>query len=454
MKDFFAFYPSIFGTYLMVQTILTIIYLTYTYKNIPNYKVGIIEHNLESTPIYDILSGQQCEDYSKTSNILGYYFGYDEGFKSGSTSYPKDYENSICHNEDYKVDCTDFDANYNLIEYKYFKGERLCTSKRPNKNYFDYLQSSIGINEICKEGTKKCGKLDANRILCVKEGEKCPINDIVYNKQSNYTKDNITYKSVNISYNEYIHYTNEQTENYIITNLTIIGGGESAFPCGSNDNDKFYSISEVDINRYCKGEETNYTYYFFNKLSSVRFKQFYDENNLSLIDLEEYQKDIYYKEDMVLFSTGYFSLSEEDIKIIKRPSDINKNNNYCKTISISYKIGFICAIVLGFSFQFILMPIIYCFKEINKFHIIVICYVILICLIITICGLIQMIAINLLYTITSYIPDFLFNNDVKNIMPQQVGVKYFLVYSFILIIHILFLILIISEFKHNKEKYF
>ena len=58
MKDFFAFYPSIFGTYLMVQTILTIIYLTYTYKNIPNYKVGIIEHNLESTPIYDILSGK------------------------------------------------------------------------------------------------------------------------------------------------------------------------------------------------------------------------------------------------------------------------------------------------------------------------------------------------------------------------------------------------------------
>ena len=448
----FAFYILIMGMVSIFLTLIISLGVDYKYKNIPDYKVGIIEHNLESTPIYDILIGQQCEDYTKTSNILGYYFGYEEGFEYYFKSYTKDDESSIC---DEDTICTDFDARRDLIiEYKYFKGARLCTSKRPNKNYFDYLQSSIGINEICKEGTKKCGKLDVNRILCVKEGEKCPINDIVYNYQSNYTKDNITYESMKISYNEYIHYTNEQTENYIITNLTIIGGGESAFPCGSNDNDKFYSISEVDINRYCKGEETNYTYYFFNKLSSVRFKQFYDENNLSLIDLEEYQKDIYYKEDMVLFSTGYFSLSEEDIKIIKRPSDINKNNNYCKTISISYKIGFICAIVLGFSFQFILMPIIYCFKEINKFHIIVICYVILICLIITICGLIQMIAINLLYTITSYIPDFLFNNDVKNIMPQQVGVKYFLVYSFILIIHILFLILIISEFKHNKENYF
>ena len=36
-------------------------------------------------------------------------------------------------------------------------------------------------------------------------------------------------------------------------------------------------------------------------------------------------------------------------------------------------------------------------------------------------------------------------------MSEQVGVKYFLVYSFILIIHILFLILNIYEFKDNGE---
>ncbi len=85
---------------------------------------------------------------------------------------------------------------------------------------------------------KKCGKLDVNRILCVKETEKCPINDIVYNSQSNFTNNNITYNSLKINLtnnNEYIHFTNEQTENFIITNLSIIGGGESAFPCGSND---------------------------------------------------------------------------------------------------------------------------------------------------------------------------------------------------------------------------
>ena len=100
---------------------------------------------------------------------------------------------------------------------------------------------------------------------------------------------------------------------------------------------------------------------------------------------------------MVHFSTGYFSLSEEDIKIIKKPSDINKNNNSLKTVPIFYKIGLICALVLGFSFTIILMPINYMFGEINIFHIIEICIVILMCLIITICGLIQMIVTIIYY---------------------------------------------------------
>ena len=86
--------------------------LGYKNKNIPDYKVGIIEHNLESTPIYDILSGNQCEDYNKTSNILGYYFGYDEGFECDRKSHTKD-DKSVVYDSD---DCSEFDANRTLIE--------------------------------------------------------------------------------------------------------------------------------------------------------------------------------------------------------------------------------------------------------------------------------------------------------------------------------------------------
>ena len=92
----------------------------------------------------------------------------------------KEYFKDIDRNE-----CHDFDSCKDLIEYKYFQNTRLCTSKRPNKNYFDYLKYSIRINESYKTGTKKCRKLDVKRILCVEEIENCPINDIVYNDQPN-----------------------------------------------------------------------------------------------------------------------------------------------------------------------------------------------------------------------------------------------------------------------------
>ena len=58
----------------------------------------------------------------------------------------------------------------------------------------------------------------------MKDTETCPINDIVYNNQENYSNNNINYTSIKINTenkdeNEYIHYTNEKTENFIITIL-------------------------------------------------------------------------------------------------------------------------------------------------------------------------------------------------------------------------------------------
>ena len=418
-KDISICYTVFMFSVLLIMTIWIPIGFNYKYKTIPAYKVGLIEHNLESTPIYDILIGDQCEDYNKTSNILGYYFGYDEGFVSWSTSHTQDDHSYVCED----VKCTDFDANYNLIEYKYFKGNRLCTSKRPNKNYFDYLDSSIDINEECKKGTKKCGKLDVNRILCVKETENCPINDIIYNTQQNYISNNINYTSIKLNSEkkdeyEYIHYTNEQIDNFIITNLTIIGGEGIAVPCGSNDNDKFTSISEVDINKFCEGENTTYKYYY------------------------------YRGEKMTLFSTGYFSLSEEDLKILKKPSDINNNNKdkYEKIRSKSFKTSFICIIILGVSFVFSSPAHLECEETVEP-QIIINCYVILMCLIIIIGGIIQMVIRSKLFLLTSYIPDFIFNDDAKKIKNQKAGLIHFLAYLCLLIFQIPFLIINIYKLK-------
>ena len=452
-KDISICYTVFMFSVLLIMTIWIPIGFNYKYKTIPAYKVGLIEHNLESTPIYDILIGDQCEDYNKTSNILGYYFGYDEGFAINSNIYSMEKKSSHCDSE-YDT-CSYFDARKDLrIEYKYFKGNRLCTSKRPNKNYFDYLDSSIDINEQCKNGTKKCGKLDINRILCVKETENCPINDIVYNNQQFYISNNINYTSIKLNSEkkeeyEYIHYTNEQIDNFIITNLTIIGGEGIAVPCGSNDNDKFTSISEVDINKFCEGENTTYKYYYFNELSSVKYRQFFYENNLSSIDLDDYRDHYYYKgEKMSLSSTGYFSLSEEDLKILKKPSDINNNHKdkYEKIRSKSFKTSFICIIILGVSFVFSSPSYKDC-EEIDEPKIIINCYVILMCLIIIIGGIIQMVIRSKLFLLTSYMPDFIFNDDAKKIKNQKAGLIHFSAYLCLLIFQIPFLIINIYKLK-------
>ena len=127
------FYTFFMFIVLLIMTIWIAAGFKYKYKTIPSYKVGLIEHNLKSTPIYDILIGDQCKDYNKTNNILGYYFGYDEGFEYCSDIYSMDKESEHCDPE--YDSCFYFDARKDLrIEYKYFKGNRLCTSKRSNKN--------------------------------------------------------------------------------------------------------------------------------------------------------------------------------------------------------------------------------------------------------------------------------------------------------------------------------
>ena len=291
----------------------------------------------------------------------------------------------------------------------------------------------------------------------MKDTETCPINDIVYNNQENYSNNNINYTSIKINTenkdeNEYIHYTNEKTENFIITNLSIIGVEGLAVPCGSNDNDEFNSISIVDINKFCKGENTSYKYYYFNELSSVGYWMFFRENNLSSIRIYDYRNNDKVKK-MTLFSTGYFSLSDEDIKNLKKPSNINKNNDkYLKIMNKYYIVCFIFVIILGASFLFICQPIMG--EEGTIRQIIVICYIISICLIIIICGIIEMAMENKLFLFNGYIPDFIFNDDVNKIKNKKVGLIHMLAYLFIFIIQIPLLIINIHKFKNKdlKEK--
>ena len=271
-------------------------------KPIPNYKIQIIQHNIESTPIMDILSGEDCENRD-VGNILGYYYGFEAGFKYNGESYSEEDRDRICL---VYYDCIKVNRQ-RQVPYRMFKGKRLCTSKRPKKNYFDYLDSSVNLYDDCPSGYRKCGKLDKDRNLCIKTKEECPINDIVYNNQSTYENNSIIYTTVKINENEFIHYTNRKIDNFIITNLTVLGGNGYGFPCGANDNNKITVYSLIENNLFCKGSSNAYKYYFFKYLTLVPLKDFYEENNLYLSDLPEYN-NLTALGNMSVFSTGFFFL--------------------------------------------------------------------------------------------------------------------------------------------------
>ena len=79
-------------------------------------------------------------------------------------------------------------------------------------------------------------------------------------------------------------------------------------------------FESVEKNVYCKGNYTNFKYYYFKYLSTISLDPFYEENKLKTINLPAYNEYDSFKGYMTLFSTGYFSLNEKDVK---NPSGIS-----------------------------------------------------------------------------------------------------------------------------------
>ena len=58
-------------------------------------------------------------------------------------------------------------------------------------------------------------------ILCLNINETCPINDIIFDDNPNHIEGNISYTSLKINDNEYIHFTNEKNDNQIVFDLLM-----------------------------------------------------------------------------------------------------------------------------------------------------------------------------------------------------------------------------------------
>jgi hypothetical protein len=146
-----------------------------------------------------------------------------------------------------------------------FYGKKIYTIIK-NYDYLELLNRMIIINKElkCKNGYKKCGYIDKNKnILCLEYNEKCPLLDIVVNEQSYI---NESYYSLKFDYeNYYLHFSNNLTENYVITNMFL-------------KNDKMMSNQKDDI--FLLNKEFNKINV---KINSYNFHKYiiYNENNIT-----------------------------------------------------------------------------------------------------------------------------------------------------------------------------
>ena len=260
---------------------------------------------------------------------------------------------NIAEDQPQEVDydtCVDFPQinpfNYDHLEGIYFYGQKLS---QDNYSYEKLKKLSVKKGENCPINQKKCGYLNEDLILCLNNGQTCPINDIIINNQTSYSDGNINYKTIRFINGKYIHYTNEKTDNQILFDLLFsIEHPLSLIETSSKDHDKIFYLHYREIESYYSGNIDNIKAY----------KQFYNTG----LTLEEFLTSLgkfaTFK-NIPLYRTNYF---KSNIFIYKKyPVPISLPIEECEEIAKKFKnvvalnffMGFLLVLVGGITFAII-----------------------------------------------------------------------------------------------------
>ena len=258
--------------------ILTVILMAVLipYNIFSNDELEEIENNYSSRPLLKIRNYSYYHGDSQP--LFGSYKGFKGGHKYKNCDYLfsgtcADYKNKEVYcpskssqkkkTKKKKVDkehCVDYTEikSFPYIELR----DNFYYYTKMSKTYEKLLNETVNKNEECPFSKKNCGFLNKEKKLCLSTDEICPINDIIINNQSTYSENGITYNSI-VFGSDYIHYTNEKTNNDIILDLLIsIENPLSKIEVG----EKLYKknklkLHELEADTYYKGSIDNYIVY-------------------------------------------------------------------------------------------------------------------------------------------------------------------------------------------------
>ena len=257
-----------------------------------------LQDTYSSTPLMDIIESNKTNDLSLVP-LLGKYQGLKGGHKYQKCNYLfpktcedyKSWENIYCSSDDHipldKSTCVDY-PTIPETNYTNYKNKYLYAKKNNDMTYEALYRDAISKNKKCPEGYKKCGILNNDLMTCFKNEDDCPINDLVINNNSEYIKDNILYKTLEINKNEYFHYTNEQINNQIIFDLIIsLEHPLSKIELSEENYDTIYKCHEMEKQSYYKGDITSIKSYKQIYNTSMTYKELLEYNGLYDIIMTE-----------------------------------------------------------------------------------------------------------------------------------------------------------------------
>ena len=307
-----------------------------------SFKIGIkFENNIfeiiekilfKEIPIFEmyspIFSNYGCDsNYKKIS--LGEWPGIENGCNCltiNSQHINKNHRNGLfkgkCSENEIEEGCKEINEK-KPINYYFYKGRIFCKQKL-NYNYYTYLKFSTVGN--CPEGFKQCGILDSlNRIMCLKESEKCPINKVIINNNST-SPDDFGYTVIDLDDDFYLHYTNEDVNNYIITGFNLSEGKICANPFFHNLNNFEQYFLEKNFNFSGCNKEYNDNLYdeksYFELDTITREKLLEDNNLLSYINSLPNYPINNLQSTLTLFSKTYTGFHQNCINDNKLSSEI------------------------------------------------------------------------------------------------------------------------------------
>ena len=183
--------------------------------------------------------------------------------------------------------------------------------------YLYLLNNSVYENEECKEGYKKCGKLDnMGNYLCILNEEECPINDIIFSESEIPELIEEKYKYIHWK-DSYIYFTNEKRDKPVIVKLKVSEKKVCNYKLYHHTDYPQYILAN-DLDKFSCKFKINGSLYD-ESIKSIDYRTKYDlyEDSELGIGTKIYNNSIYdfpfhsLQEEMILYPKNYIGFDKK-----------------------------------------------------------------------------------------------------------------------------------------------